>query len=288
MGCGKSKHAVQTATTLVKSSDGSTTTTKTVKETAAGSSLVQKQVETKTTKETLTTKVDPNADNVLKQDLKVNHSDPNENADGVGEAVDVVKDDEKVKDLSPADVSGVDNVVHASSKGDTEAVKEDEGKRESGVKEDNKTKTDNVVPPTEEDVKMKETNVTKDNKTKAEFMTPTSEDVVGPFEVVKGDEAKDSKEENKTTVTSDVKTIDGSSNPKGDNLKVDEQKLVANSVESTKVETKKASNHHFLFEDVEVTKADIAKAKISPATETEKVPIAKEASVAIVAQEKEA
>lgn len=278
MGCGKSKHAVETATTLVKSSDGSTTT-KTVKETA-GSSLVQKEVETKTLrvedtkKETITTKVDPNgvattdnvgvevaptlSENGDKPDVQVKDSETNENpvptlADGVGKAVDFVKEDEKVKDLSPADVSGVntDNVVPASSKvdvGTTKVVKEDEGKRESTLKEDNKAKTDNV-PPTEE-VKMKEPNVIKDNKTKTEFMTPTSEDVVGPFEVVKGDEAKDSKEENKSTATSDekpVKTIDGSSNPKDDNLKVEEHKLVANTVESTKVETKKGMKVSYSF-----------------------------------------
>ncbi|KAK9079900.1 hypothetical protein SSX86_001574 [Deinandra increscens subsp. villosa] len=285
MGCGKSKHAVETATTVVKSSDGTkqtTTTTKTVTETA-DSSLIQKQVETKSlfledaNKTTITTNVDPsgvaNADptlgeNVVEED--VNDSNPTEN---------VVKEDEKV-----GGVDNTDNVAPTSSKDDdvgvTKVVKEDEGERESTQKAE---KADNV-PPTEEE-KVKESNLTKDNKTKNEFMTPTlSEDVVGPFEAGKGNkEVKDSKEENITAATSDekpVKTTDGSSNPKDDNIKVEEQKLVAQAAESKKVEA--------TIEDVEVTEVDIAKVKISPATETEKVPpTASKANVG-EAQEKEA
>ncbi|KAI3821932.1 hypothetical protein L1987_09508 [Smallanthus sonchifolius] len=299
MGCGKSKHAVETATTVVKSSTNSdgakeTTATKTVKVTG-DSSLLQKEVETKsafvedTKEKTVTTKVDPSgivgpalAENVekpaqgLKEDVKVKDSNPTDNVVPTSAADEVVKEDEKVKDLNQADGSGVgtDNVVPTSSKDDvgiTEAVKEDEGKRESTLKADTKAKTNNV-PPTEEET-SKESNPTNENKTKTEFMTPTSEDVGGPFEVVKGsEEVKDSKEEKTTTATSiekPVKTIDGSSNPKDDNLKVEEQKLVALATESTKVEAKKE-------EDVEVTKVDIAKTKISPATETEKVPTANE------------
>ncbi|KAD4384939.1 hypothetical protein E3N88_25107 [Mikania micrantha] len=315
MGCGKSKHAVETATTVVKSSthaDGTkqtTATTKTAKETSE-SSLMQKQVQTKCLsiedekKEATIPKVDP-CDVVKTEDValtlgesieksaddvKVKESDPTDNVvpaliENAGKAVEVVEDDEKVKDLGSSDATVVntDNVIPTSSNDDvgiTKVVKEDEGNKESTLKADTTTKIDNL-PPVEE-LKTKEFNQTYDNKTKTEFMTPTSEDVVGAFEVGKGStEVKDSNEESIVTAISDEKpmiTIDSSSNPKDNNLKVEEKKPVSLAVESTKVEAKKE-------EDLKV-KVDMTKAKITPATETEKVSTASKANVE-EAQEKE-
>ncbi|KAM0046494.1 hypothetical protein Hdeb2414_s0009g00316991 [Helianthus debilis subsp. tardiflorus] len=312
MGCGKSKHAVETATTITKStnSDGTkqtttATATKTVKETTTGSSLIQKEAETKslsvedTDKKpvndvgktdneapTLAEKVEKPAEGL--KDVKVKDSNPTENAaptsaENAGKAEEVVRGEEKVNGLGQADANNVSNAVPTSSKDDvatTEVVKEDEGKREPTLKADNNAKTANVVPI--EENKMKESNLTKDNLTKTEFLTPTlSEDVVGPFEVTKGDgEIKDSKKET-VTATSDekpLKTIDAPSNPKDDdNHKVKEQKLVVKASESTKVEAKK---------DAAVTGKDIAKAKITVATETEKVSTANGANVAETQEKK--
>ncbi|XP_035831553.1 uncharacterized protein LOC110910070 isoform X2 [Helianthus annuus] len=306
MGCGKSKHAVETATTITKStnSDGTkqtttATATKTVKETTTGSSLIQKEADTKSLRvedtdkkpvnnvdKTDNEKVEKPAEGL--KDVKVKDSDPAENAaptsaENAGKAEEVVRGEEKVNGLGQADANNVSNVVPTSSKDDvatTEVVKEDEGKREPTLKADNNAKTANVVPI--EENKMKESNLTKDNLTKTEFLTPTlSEDVVGPFEVTKGDgEIKDSKKET-IPATSDekpVKTIDAPSNPNDDNHKVKEQKLVVKASESTKVEAKK--------EDAAVTEKDIAKAKISVATETEKVSTANGAKVAETQEKK--
>ncbi|KAI7744469.1 hypothetical protein M8C21_024461 [Ambrosia artemisiifolia] len=315
MGCGKSKHAVETATTVIKSTniDGTkqtttATATKTIKETTTGSSLIQKETETKslciedTNKKpvadssvdktnnaalTLAENVEKSAADVFKEDLKVKDSNATDNVapilvENAGKAEEDVIGDEKVNGLSPVEANDVSNVVPTSSIDDvvtTEVVTEDEEKRESTPEVDNEAKIGNVVPLDED--KMKESYLLKDNISKTEFLTPTlSEDVVGPFGTVKGDEeVNDSEEETIITETSDerhVTAIDGSSNPKDDNLIVEEQMLVAQASESIKVEANK--------DDVAVTEVDI-KAKISTATETE-VPTANGAN-ATLTQEKE-
>ncbi|XP_076924041.1 uncharacterized protein LOC143586363 [Bidens hawaiensis] len=274
MGCGKSKHAVETATTVIKSTNSygtkhTATATRTVKETTTGSSLIQKEslhVEDINTSYPSAVASTLALENLQPEDdVKVNDSNPTDNA--APTSAEVVRGDEKVNDSSPTDGSIVSTVVPTSSKDDVgtpEVVKGDEGKRESALTADTNAKTDNVVPAEQD--KTKESNLTTDNKTKNEFLTPTlSEEVVGPFDVAKGnEEVKDSKDEKH------VNTGDG---PK-------EQELVVQASESTKVQVKKDE------EAVEVTETDIVKAKISVPTETEKATTTSEPNVAETREKK--
>ncbi|GJT71292.1 hypothetical protein Tco_1030578 [Tanacetum coccineum] len=220
MGCGKSKHAVETATTVIKStkSDGGkeTRTTKTVTE--KGDALVeQHEVETKslvvedTKKETVTTKIDPNGvanianvaptlgenvgtgAQVVKEDESTKDSNPSNANDAnvgltldqnVGKVAEVVKENENVKDSHSTDTNDAksDNVIPTQSKDDVRVTEV--------VTKDQENKESNLVTDKEAKTdnvtakrleEIKMSNIPKDN-VKNEFMTPTlSEDVVDPM-----------------------------------------------------------------------------------------------------------
>ncbi|KAL4592939.1 hypothetical protein LXL04_005947 [Taraxacum kok-saghyz] len=243
MGCGKSKHAVVTETTIVKStkSDDGKETRKTKTVTEKGDSISVQEVETTssvvedTKKETTTTKIDPTgtaAANVgvsaaptsADEDQEVHDVVPTDDVD----VVKAVKEDEDVKDSIMAKTT--DKVS-----GSNDGVKDDE-KKESTTTDEKEVKTENVAPTLME-------NVTKSSL------------------VVKGDKRfKDPKEE--MVYETPMKANDDFSTPR-----------VAPAKDSTKVETKKE-------EDVMVTEADIVKAETSSAVEPNKVLTNDEAKVA--------
>ncbi|KAI3522362.1 hypothetical protein L1887_00084 [Cichorium endivia] len=262
MGCGKSKHAVVTATTIVKSTksdDGKETrTTKTVTE--KGDTISVQQVETTssvvedTKTETTTTKRDPigtvsvgasvaptlTDKEVAKEDEKVNDAAPIDDVDDVKG----VKEDEEVKDSNPTNTN---DVVPTLDEGVIEDVKEDGKKKESTTTDEKEAKIENVAPTLMENV-MESTLVVKDNKKLKEF-----------------------KED--TTYETPMKTTEEFPNTEFATPKVQEQKDVAPTKESIKVETKKE-------EDVKVSGADIAKTETLTATEPQKAPTAVEANAA--------
>ncbi|XP_071701543.1 uncharacterized protein [Rutidosis leptorrhynchoides] len=279
MGCGKSKHAVETATTITKSSksDGGkeTHTTKTVTE-KGDASVVQHEVETTsrvvedTKKEIKTTKIEPggvvNTGNVATV-----------SGDSIGNAVDVVKEDDKVKDLDSTRVHDTttndnvapttpvieekkepkpiaDNEAKTDNAGTMKVVKEDEPKKES-----DKKKTDNVAPV---EVKgTRETKLAKDNNVKAEFMTPRMDEEVAKDDV----EVKDLEEEEIADLISKKST---------ETITIADQEVVDSVVDSPIEETDKE-------EDVEVTDTEVDNVKTSPeTTKSKKVLGLKEANTA--------
>ncbi|KAI3707288.1 hypothetical protein L6452_25675 [Arctium lappa] len=315
MGCGKSKHAVVTSTSVVKSmrSDGGkeTKTTKTVTD-KGDSSLVH--VETKSLvvedskKETVTTKIEPPADNNVVGTKNVaptsvdndagarkvpeapTSGDNNVGATKVADAPTLVDNDVgatkvadaptsvdnnvgatktaetgKIKDCSPKDINDSKNRDVASKDivGVTEVVKEDEQKNESNLKDNHEA---NVAPTRDEKIKV------SDNEAKTEVAVEAKATEVVE-ENAKVTDSKEEEEEAKgeTIDKKHAKTIDDSSNPDKNIMKVEDRKDVAPAEESTKVETKKE-------EDVEVIGADIVNTETSLAAEPEKAPDAKEAS----------
>nr|KAJ0201774.1 hypothetical protein LSAT_V11C600304990 [Lactuca sativa] len=175
MGCGKSKHAVVTETTIVKStkSDDGKETRKTKTVTEKGDSMSVQEVETTTSvvedtkKETTTTKVDPIGtanvgasvaptladEEVAKEDEKVTDVAPTDDVDDVMKAV---KEDEEVKNLDTTDAVPTSNEVC------TEVVKDDK-KKESTMIDEKEAKKDNATPTLRENV-MEATLVVKGDK----------------------------------------------------------------------------------------------------------------------------
>lgn len=213
MGCGKSKHAVETANTVVKSTNSDctkeTSTTKTITE--KGDAVIQKEVETKsvfvqdTKRETAKTKIDPSdvtykthnvapksAENIekatelFKEEEKIKDSNPTDvgNANNVtpsstentGKSIEVIEEDEKVKDLNPtaARDANTNNMIAPLSKDDVGTPKVLKKDEEKvGSTLIADNETKTEKVPPTEEGETKESKLTKDNMTKTEFMTPT-------------------------------------------------------------------------------------------------------------------
>nr|XP_043614177.1 uncharacterized protein LOC122586136 [Erigeron canadensis] len=324
MGCGKSKHAVETATTVLRKSDGGKEThitTKTVTE-KGDASLVQ-QVETKssvdedTKNETTITKVDTIG--VANTDKAAPVS-----GDNVGKVTEVVKEDEKVKDTNPTHVNNATtkNVVPTSSKDDVSATKvvKGEEKKEANLVTDNEAKLDKVSPtlskddvgvtevvnedneqkepkqqithdeikidsvPPIEAVETKESSLTKENNVKTEFMTPRTGE-----DVVEATEVVKGDAEIKDTKEEIIESVISSDKSvetvdDSSNFKDTSPKVEEQMVVVPAVESAEVEPTE--EEDVKVTKVDLANVETSIATEPEKVSRLNEASVAETTEKK--